>query len=170
MNKQKFKYSSQHRSHGFTLIEVLVAIVVLSIGLLGLAGLQATSLRNNNSALQRSVASILANDMLDRIRANRDGLIAGDYDTVEPGAFPGDPGCVTATPVGCTTAQMAAYDVFEWGEQLNNLLPSGNGKVEGAGANSVFTITIMWDDNRDGAAGTSCANGELTCFSMSTQL
>ena len=64
----------KYRSQGFTLIEVLIAIIVLSIGLLGLAGLQLTSLRNSNSAYTRSQAVILSYDIVDRIRANRVGF------------------------------------------------------------------------------------------------
>ena len=152
------------------MVEVLVAIVVLSIGLLGLAGLQAASLKNNNSSYQRSVASMLAYDMLDRIRANRDGLIAGNYNSVSPGSFPSDPGCSSSN---CTEAALAQYDIAEWGDQLDNLLPSGTGKIEGNGANTIFTITVMWDDERTGATGLNCSGDaavDLTCFKMSSAL
>jgi type IV pilus assembly protein PilV len=158
------------KEKGFTMVEVLVAIVVLSIGLLGLAGLQATSLKNNNSSYQRSIASMLAYDMLDRIRANRDGMIAGNYNSVSPGSFPGDPGCSSSN---CSVSALAQYDIFEWGEQLDNLLPSGTGQIEGNGANTIYTITVMWDDERTGADGTDCSGDpavDLTCFTVSTQL
>lgn len=68
------------RQHGVGLIEVLISIVVLSIGLLGTAALQATSLRNNHSAMQRSVATILAYSIIDAIRAN-DGVAPASYNT-----------------------------------------------------------------------------------------
>lgn len=157
---------------GFTLIEILVAVVVLAIGLLGLAGLQANSLKFNNSAYQRSVASMMAYDMLDRIRANRDGLIAGNYNSHGPGDgnFPADPGCIAS---GCSTANIASYDAYQWGQQLGNLLPAGTGEITGNGANSVFTITVMWDDERTGAAGTDCGGDpevDLTCFVVSTRM
>jgi len=63
------------RQSGFTLLEVLVAILVLSIGLLGLAGLMASSIRNNHSAYQRTQATWLAYDMIDRMRVNRANAI-----------------------------------------------------------------------------------------------
>ena len=66
------KRSLAHRSRGFTLVEVLVALVVLSIGLLGVAALQLTSLRSNHSSAMRSQATFLAYDIIDRMRANRD--------------------------------------------------------------------------------------------------
>ena len=59
-----------NKNTGFTLIEVLIAMIILAVGLLGLAGLQATSLRNNQSAYNRSVATQLAYDIADRMRAN----------------------------------------------------------------------------------------------------
>jgi type IV pilus assembly protein PilV len=152
---------------GFTLLEVLIAMVVLSIGLLGLAGLQANSLKNNTSAYQRSQASIFAYEMLDRIRANHTGLVDGEYDDLMSGTT-SDPGCITT---GCTVAQMAQYDAYLWKTQLADTLPSGQGTVLGSGDGSVFTITVMWDDERSGVTGTDCSGDptvDLTCFVLST--
>ncbi|WP_455203805.1 type IV pilus modification protein PilV [Kaarinaea lacus] len=154
---------------GFTLIEVLIAIVVLAIGLLGLAGLQASSLKNNTSAYTRSQAQLLAYDMLDRLRANREGVKNGAYDNLL-GTTPTDPSCITS---GCSVAALAQHDAFEWSALLNNTLPSGVGRVVGNGAGSVFTITVMWDDERTGATGLSCGGDaavDLTCFKMSSAL
>lgn len=67
------------RQNGATLLEVLVAIIVLALGLLGMAGLQAASLRVNQGALQRSQAVLLAYDILDQMRGNPDGADAGNY-------------------------------------------------------------------------------------------
>ena len=153
---------------GFTMVEVLVAIVVLSIGLLGLAGLQATGLKNNNSSYQRSQANILANEMFDRIRANRAGMIAGAYDNPYGSGAPTDPGCSTT---GCTAETMAQFDVYAWETQLAATLPSGTGNITGSGPNSIYTITVMWDDERTGATGTDCGGNpevDLTCFVVST--
>jgi len=156
------------RQAGFTLLEILIALIILSIGLLGLAGLQANSLKNNNSAYQRTQASLLANEMLDRIRANRQGLAAGAYDAIDS-TTTDDPGCITS---GCSSTQMAQYDAHDWSTRLSSLLPSGQGTVSGGGANSVFTITVMWDDARTGATGTACSGDtsvDLTCFTLSTR-
>jgi len=158
----------QRRQGGFTLLEILIAIVILSIGLLGLAGLQATGLKNNYSAYQRTQASLLANEMLDRIRANRQGLEAGAYDNVDS-TVTSDPGCITS---GCSPAQMALHDAHDWATRLSDLLPAGRGRVSGAGGNSIFTITVMWDDERTGATGTDCSGNtavDLTCFTLSTR-
>jgi type IV pilus assembly protein PilV len=168
--KQSVSFLKNGRNNGFSLIEVLVAIVVLSIGLLGLAGLQTAGLKANNSAYQRTQASILANEMLDRMRANRVGLQASLYDDPYAGGTPADPGCSTS---GCSVANMADYDVYYWETSLSNTLPSGQGAITGNGAGSIFTITVMWDDNRSGVSGTGCDTGnplDLTCFVMSTRL
>ncbi len=158
---------------GFTLIEVLIAVLVLSIGLLGLASLQAASLKNNYGAYMRSQASILANDMADRIRSNpgsgvagTGGALDGDYNAIGPGGLP------TAWPVGCqagacTTTQVATFDTAAWGTLLNNALPGGTGSVVGNGVN--FTVTVMWDDERRGINGFGCSGNlsvDLACFTV----
>ena len=172
MKKTPHKLNTAYTSRqdkGFSLIEVLVAIVILSIGLLGLAGLQTAGLKANNSAYQRSQASVMANEILDRMRANRVGIASSFYD--DPYAStPSDPVCVTSY---CTVEQMAAYDVWYWETNLGNVLPNGQGNITGSGAGSVFTITVMWDDNRTGATGTDCGGDpdvDLTCFVMSTRI
>jgi len=165
----KHTFPPARRQHGFTLMEVLISVVVLSIGLLGLAGLQINGLKNSNGSYQRSQANLLANEIIDRIRANRTGLTAGYYNSLLSNT-PSDPGCITS---GCTVQQIAQYDEFLWSTELANRLPSGTGKVTGAGVDSVFTVTVMWDEDRTGATGTNCGGNtsvDLTCFVMSTTL
>lgn len=152
-------------SYGFTLLEVLVAIVVLSIGLLGLAGLQAAGLRNNNSAYLRTIATQQAYDIADRMRANRAAVIAGVYDSISGTGT--SPSCITA---GCTTTQMAQHDTYEWNTLNAALLPSGQGTVTRIGTSNRFSVTVIWDDARTGATGTACGTDpavDLTCFKMS---
>jgi len=133
------------RQRGFTLLEVLISMVVLSIGLLGLAGLQVTSLKNNNSSYQRSQANLLANEIIDRIRANRAGLELGYYDDLLGGTISYQ-ACITS---GCTTVQeIADYDAFLWSTEVADRLPLGTGSVTGNGADSIFTITVSWDAKR----------------------
>jgi len=151
------------RSGGFTLVEILVAIVVLSLGLVGLAGLQMTGLKQNHSSYLRSQATVFAYDMLDRMRANMAGVAAGSYNNIS--GVPADPACIAA---GCSVTQMAVYDTREWNQALNSVLPSGQGTVVGDGSN--FTITVMWDDERTGAVGTACGAGDLKCFTVTARL
>lgn len=132
-----------NRSTGFTLVEVLVAMLILATGLLGLAGLQASSLGNNQSAYNRSQATQFAYDLIDRIRANRAGLAT--YQAVDPAAAAASPACLTTA--GCTPANMAQNDLYEWNNAIVSALPSGKASLTVVG--NVFTIAITWDDDRD---------------------
>ncbi len=152
-----------NRNNGFTLIEVLIATVILAIGLLGLAALQVNSLKNNQSAYMRTQATQMAYDMADRMRSNMveaSTLGLSVYSTVFPeNAAPPPAGC---TPVAvCSPTSMAQVDLSEWNGYLG-ILPSGVGRILVAG--NMFTITITWDDDKDGIA----ANNPT--FSMSFQL
>lgn len=134
--------SARHRSvtsigrdHGFTLIEVLIAVVVMSFGLLGLAALQMTSLKNNHSAHHRAQATLFAEDIADRMRANRSGALAGEYN-LAPGETP---------PSG---SSVAASDLTSWRAALAARLPSGSGSLTLDGGTNIVTITVTWDDGR----------------------
>jgi type IV pilus assembly protein PilV len=129
-----------NRHRGFTLIEALVALVVLSIGLLGVAALQLTALRNNSSASFRTQATYLAYDIADRMRANRDRALAGNYDVT-----------YANTPTG---AALADRDVIAWKTMLTATLPSGDGSIQTNGVDGQVVIRIQWDDSRSGDAGT----------------
>jgi type IV pilus assembly protein PilV len=132
----------QHNSKGFSLLEVLVTLVILSVGLLGLAGLQAQGLRFNHFAYMRGQTSALAYAMSDRMRANRFAIVSatGNYvgfynekDTL--GNYPTTQlnGCTQTTPSGtaanCTIVQMAAHDRAEWDAELGLFLAQGQGQV-----------------------------------------
>ncbi len=118
---------------GFTLLEVLVAIVVLSIGLLGLAGLMVSSLKNSHSAYQRTQVTWLAYDALDRMRANRQVALAQGYN-LALGAAPGGSG-------------LAATDLSEWDTALSGTLPEGDGSIL-VRADRTVTIIVQWNDTR----------------------
>jgi type IV pilus assembly protein PilV len=125
------------RQSGYSLVEVLVAVVMLSIGLLGLAGLQLNSVQNTNSATQRFEATTLAYDILERMRGNRVRAIAGAYDIA-----------LGEAPAG---ADVAATDLAAWKDALA-ALPAGDGAVAIDGGQ--VTITVAWsdavDDDQDG--------------------
>ncbi len=113
------------KQQGFTLIEVLITVVLMSIGLLGLAGLQMTGIRGGQQALDSSNVYTLAWDMADRVRANPGGASGGQYDnlTSSPGSLPG---CITS---GCSPANLAAYDYKQWRDALASNLPEGVGSI-----------------------------------------
>ena len=125
------------RQSGFTLLEVLVAILVLSIGLLGLAGLMASSIRNNHSAYQRTQATWLAYDMIDRMRVNRANAISStnNYNIAIGAATSG-------------SANLAGVDVTNWKTTLANALPAGDGSVAVNSTSRAVTVIIQWNDSR----------------------
>ena len=131
-----------HRStRGFTLVEAMVALVVLAVGMLGIAGLYVTTLRSGGGAIYRMQAVNLASDMGDRIRANRTAGLAYN-------AGAADNNCYGVAAVDCAPALMAANDLFVWQQQVQDprILPGGNSTVLVAGANVPFTytITVNW--------------------------
>ena len=126
---------------GFTLVEVMVAMVIFSIGLLGLAGLQSLGITNNQTAYFRSLAMQQAYNMTDRMRDNITAVNAGGYDSVTT-TIPGThTNCVTGS---CTTAQLAVFDAFEWNTNNAVLLPQGRGSITADG--SQFVICVMWNE------------------------
>jgi type IV pilus assembly protein PilV len=128
---------------GFTLLEVLVALVVLSIGLLGLSGLQTSSLRNNHSAFLRSQATLAITDIMDRMRANSDAANAGNYD-IDYAATPSAAACSS----NCSAQAVADMDLAEWRAYVERL-PGGEGEID-VDANGVAEVKVRWADTRDG--------------------
>lgn len=122
-------------ARGMTLIEALVALVVLSVGLLGVAGMQMTALRNNLGAHLRSQATVLAYDITDRMRANR--TVARDTTAYIVG--------MGAAPTGGT---LAALDIQYWKTTMTNTLPAGDGSIRRVG--DTYEITITWTEQNAG--------------------
>ncbi len=143
MNKQASN-NRTHRQQGFTLIEVLIAMVLLAIGLLSMAQMQVNGLRANHSAYLRSQATILAGDILDSMRANNGDPTSafdnGDYDT-----------SFSDNPSG--TATIAANDIDAWLTDLSTLLPNGDGAITRAG--STVSVFVRWNDSRQNEAATT---------------
>ncbi len=149
------KYVQRGRSSGFSLLEIVIAIAVTSFGLLGLAGMQATALRNNQSAYRHSQAAVLAYDIADRMRANTSAI--KNYTTVvmASGSANQQTGC-TAISGTCSAAQMAENDLHYWNAHLQATLPGAvvniscadeeTCLVEGTNLDEddVYTISISW--------------------------
>jgi type IV pilus assembly protein PilV len=152
MSTSYTSHETRQRQGGFTLLEVLIALLVLSIGLLGIGKLMMLSARANDSAYMRSQATALAYTMLDAMRANRQAAIVQGYDTAM-GVVPGQPGCGTTVAAPCNSGQQAQNDLNLWGTSLAAALPLGQGSVAtavvpaGSGANNVTaTVTVQWAD------------------------
>jgi len=138
------------RETGFSLIEAMVALMIISIGLLGLALLQVKSLKFNTDAYLRTQSTLLANDILERIRANP----AGDYtQAVDITGTKQD--CST----GCTAANLAKADLYEWITDATGSLPNSSVTMTKTGTlpimtNSgtltggdvVYTVLISWTE------------------------
>lgn len=165
------------RQGGFTLIEVAVSLIVLSVGLLGIAGMQSSGMQNTLKSHQRAVAMLQAQDISDRIRANLAGMRTKEYTkTISPPPAP-SPDCVTSSNT-CTAAELAATDLYNWDAANAALLPSGAGSITCTDIDATTTasyeegtsctITLRWDGDRTGATGTGCtsASTDLTCLRM----
>ncbi len=134
-------------SRGFTIIEVLVAMAILSFGVLSLGVLQLTALQNTQGGYLRSQATILAYDIVDSMRANIPAVSGGDYRITFATETPATVECY-GEAADCSTIQMASADVNRWRTALGNYLPAGNGQVGTAdiGGTTQVTVAITWVD------------------------
>lgn len=132
--------ASRNRPRGFTLIEVLIALIVLSVGMLGIAGLYVYGMQAGRSSLFRHQAVTLAGDVAERIRANP--TAGATY--MGGGA---NNRCVVSG-AGCLPAEMAASDILLWKQQAVDTLPNGDVTIvyNNAAVPSVYQITVSWDE------------------------
>lgn len=121
-------HGTKSKNKGFTLLEVMISVFVLAVGLLGLANLQMLSLKNNHSAQYRTSATVIAYDIIDRMRLNR----TADYTIA-----------IATTPSGST---LKDTDLIAWKTVLSNELPAGDGSVIFNG--DIVTVVVQWDDSR----------------------
>ena len=140
-------------SMGFTLIEVLIALVVISIGLLGLLTLQIRSLHASHSAYLTSVASVQAMDLEERIRANRG--VAASYSSVDlsgPASNISNLGCSNNA---CSPAQLVNYDLHQWLTTTRALFPGSLSVSLTEPSTDVFKLTFDWSEPNHGDSDTS---------------
>ena len=152
---------------GFTLIEVMIAVFILTVGLMAMGAVQMVSLRSGGNSFMRTQASLAAADMADRMRANIAGVAAGNYTAIGP-PVPADPDC---TANNCTVAQMAQEDASQWLTSLtaNRGLARAMGTVVCPGVGVMCAITVMWDGRHNGASGTGCNptnRADLICYQV----
>lgn len=123
-----------------------MSLVILAIGLLGHMALQMTSLSSNQSSYFRSQASIIANEMADRMRMNPTGVDNGKYDAIDTdGNNYADPNCNNS---GCAPDEQADFDLNEWEVSIDATIPGGIGTIQRDPAivdQAVFTIAITWN-------------------------
>ena len=142
---------SSLRQKGLSLIEVMITLAVFSFGVLALAALMASGLKYNTSALHRSYATSQAYDMADRMRANRQGLVDGVYNSLSDSSTVPDCGRFGSDSViNCDSGEMAQYDVSDWNNANARLLPEGTGTVSLKSSDpDIYTITVAWNDDRN---------------------
>lgn len=126
-----------HKQTGSSLLEVLVAVVILAFGLLGLAGLQLNSVKSSHSAYLRSQATLLAYDMADRMRVAREAAILGRFDD-----------------------NSEHVDRTSWDDTIARSLGEGATGTVTRAANDQVTITISWDDNRGRIRSSDAADAD----------
>lgn len=156
------------RSQGFSLIEVLIALVILSVGLLGIAAMVSVSMKSKNGSYLRTQALALSSAILDRMRANHATAVINGYDG---STAPTSPTSCNGTAANCTPAQIAAMDLYEWHTELLNLLGSdATYSITTTGVSQQYnkvTVIISWNDSPtngtlNGSSSCSAAVGAAT--------
>jgi len=163
------------KQSGVGLIEVLIAIVILSVGFLAAAKMQVAGMRYSQNAYFLSQGNFMLRDMTDRMRANREGVIAGHYKNIITSAGTSEPACVTAGSK-CTPAQIASADLHAWSLYLyapanavdfKPLLPSfdsipAKGEITYNAATDVYSVSVTWGEQIDNALETRVLNVRIT--------
>ncbi len=137
----KFK-QAQNKQTGFGMLEVLIALLVLSIGLLGIAALQIVSLKNNHSSMSRSLSTISAYSILDAMRADRTSALAGNYDFSMPGTI----SVATCKKTGTTLKDVQINDWLQ--EIQNNFGTTACGSIDCTSTPNTCEIKVQFDDSR----------------------
>jgi type IV pilus assembly protein PilV len=158
----KFASRFRPRSAGFSLVEVMVALIVVSVGLLGLAKMESLALSSTTVAGSRSIAAIQASSLAAAMHANPGYWAAGVAPastsisyisgalTITDTGLATAASCLTAGTTSCTPAAMAAYDVQQWAAALNGVLPGFLATVNctiTVGIPVTCTIQINWSEN-----------------------
>lgn len=140
------------RQTGFTLLEALISVVVISFGLLGILGLQTVGLKNTHVSGGRTVAAMEIENMVSAIRANAEAVADDAFNQIKnPSA--GSAPETDCSKSACTAAQLAEYDAYQWDERIANTLPNGQGAVACVNVGGVcppdeptFMITVTWNE------------------------
>lgn len=153
------------RQTGSSLIEILITLIVVAIGLLGLASMQVLSMKNLNSTNMRYVASVQAHNIAERMRANRTTANNGGYNDLSVNGTESMVSCSS----GCSGNALVNFDAYNWGQQIKAHLPSGAGTIESKG--NMHTITISWSEQHTGASiGTDDAAPDSRQFELKIRI
>ena len=170
--------ANQSVQRGVGLIEMMVALFVLAIGLLGILAMQAIGVKSTQRATFSTEAQIIAADMVDRILANNDIDDPADDAAYNPGGQPLDTvnanAAVCDVVNGCAVDNQVGQDLFEW-SQIVSRLPAGRGIVEFNVDDGVYTISVVWDNelsrtNPTGNPAVDCVNQDLACYQVAVKI
>ncbi|GAB1261382.1 type IV pilus modification protein PilV [Aurantivibrio plasticivorans] len=148
---------------GFSMIEMLIALLVLAVGVYGQMALQMNSISSNQSSYYRSQAAVIANEFAERMRLNsaEAGVNGTSYDSIsiDSTSTYSKPTCYST---GCDADDQVDADIYDLQENLQNSIPSGSATVTrdaGVSAQAVYNITISWDiEDRKGLGNGSEVN------------
>ena len=156
-----------NHQRGATLIEVLITVLVMSVGLLGLGATQMMSLKNSNNANLTYFASLAAYDIAERMRINPLGVENNAYDATDVDDSQTAQTCLSGI---CSTLQLAAMDLYEWGQMLSTNLPGGKGSIA-VDDDGEATITVTWLEQHTGKDYGKSAGGAVDrTFEMVVEL
>lgn len=156
------QFSTARSQSGAGLIEVLIAVLVMGIGMLGIAAMQATALRNSSSALERSQAVIQSYAILDAMRANRVNAVAGAYNQA-----------LNCTVPAAAPASLAESDLQFWLQSMkdtlgNNAATCGQIGCNGSVNGPICTVIVQWDDSRAKDGRDTAGNAANTVTTVTT--
>ncbi len=154
---------SRHSQRGFSLLEVLIAVMIVSVGFLAAARMQIEGMRASQNAYFVSQANFMVREMTDRMRANTLGVIDGHYQNIETSTLTSLPGCVESG-TECSPAQIASADLAMWSRHLHPstaavgfipTLPSSNevdakGTISYDADDDVYTVSVEWSESMGG--------------------
>lgn len=131
---------------GFSMLEMLVTLLILTLWLLGTAGVQSSSMRLTKSAQFRTYAILLASELAERMESNKLAAVAGQYNfTLSAGGVP--PNASDCMKKKCSAAELAGYDLADWATRAQDLLPNAALTVVGdANTPITYTVTVQWTD------------------------
>jgi type IV pilus assembly protein PilV len=150
---------------GFSMIEVLVTMLIISLAIMGTTGMQAYAMRMGQSSQFRTQAVFLAADLAERMEANKLAALANAYE-LQRSSSPPSPSVACSTGGACNGTALATYDLVQWQNAVFSALPQSSWQVSRAtnANNVVYTITIRWVDRRTNTQYSSTDSGEALSY------
>jgi len=159
--KRNDKPARAHAQRGFSMLEILITLFLLTMWLLASAGVQSSSLQYTKGAAFRTQAVYLATEIGERMQANKTAAIAGSY-AYGGGTVTSGTDCMAAL---CTPTALASFDLAEWSARVNATLPNATISITGAASNPInYTIVVGWSDRRSDRTYSTSGSAELFSY------